>query len=137
MYSMTQGWNAKELLRSGMRFTSALPKRTIPVSIETVRRPTWKVMNPVVARNEIEPLLAELIRQLSAEGRATERAIYQRIRKSLCEAKDPCELSRPLNDLSTMSQVRRQASGDADVLLARILEKAEQMTLPDESQLYH
>ena len=106
-----------------MRFTSALPKRTIPVSIETVRRPTWKVMNPVVARNEIEPLLAELIRQLSAEGRATERAIYQRIRKSLCEAKDPCELSRPLNDLSTMSQVRRQASGDADVLLARILER--------------
>lgn len=94
-------------------------------------------MNPVVARNEIEPLLAELIRQLSAEGRATERVIYQRIRKSLCEAKDPCELSHPLNDLSTMFQVRRRTSGDADVLLARILEKAERLTLPDGSHLIH
>lgn len=94
-------------------------------------------MNPVLARNEIEPLLAELIRQLSVEGRATERAIFQRIRKSLCEAQDSCALSRPLSDLSTMSQVRRQASGDADVLLARILEKAERLTLPDEAQLYH
>ena len=96
-------------------------------------------MNPVVARNEIEPLLAELIRQLSAEGRATERVIYQRIRKSLCEAKDPLEVSRPLNDLSTMARVRRRSSseGDADVLLARILEKAEALTLPDESPLIH
>lgn len=100
-------------------------------------------MNPVVARNEIEPLLAELIRQLSAEGRATERVIYQRIRKSLCEAKDPLEVSRPLNDLSTMARVRRRSSSDgaflrnADVLLARILEKAEALALPDESPLIH
>ena len=94
-------------------------------------------MNPVVARNEIEPLLAELIRQLSAEGRATERVIYQRIRKSLCEAKDPLEVSRPLNDLSTMAHVRPKSSSDADVLLARILEKAEQLALPDESPLIH
>ena len=96
-------------------------------------------MNPVVARNEIEPLLAELIRQLSAEGRATERVIYQRIRKSLCAAKDPLEVSRPLNELSTMAHVRRRSSGegDADVLLARILEKAEALTLPDESPLIH
>ena len=94
-------------------------------------------MNPVVARNEIEPLLAELIRKLSAEGRATEQAIYQRIRKSLCEARDSCDLSRPLNDLSTMSQVRLRSSGDTDVLLARILEKAEQLALPDESPLIH
>ena len=88
-------------------------------------------MNPVVARNEIEPLLAELIRQLSAEGRATERVIYQRIRKSLCEAKGP------LNDLSTMAHVRPRSSGDVDVLLARILEKAERLALPDESPLIH
>ena len=94
-------------------------------------------MNPVVARNEIEPLLAELIRQLSAEGRATERVIYQRIRKSLCEARDPLEVSRPLNDLSTMSQVGQRTSGDTDVLLTRILEKAERLTLPDESHLFH
>ena len=62
-------------------------------------------MNPVVARNEIEPLLSELIRQLSAEGRATEQAIYRRIRKSLCDASNACELNRPFTDLSTMAQV--------------------------------
>lgn len=94
-------------------------------------------MNPVVARNEIEPLLAELIRQLSEQGRATERAIYQRIRRSLCDAKDPCELTRPFNDLSTMSRVRPEASGDVNVLLARILEKAEELSLPDVSPLIH
>ena len=94
-------------------------------------------MNPVAARNEIEPLLTELIRQLSAQGRATERAIYRRIRKSLCDAKDSCELTRPLNELSTMSQVRPEASGDVNVLLARILEKAEQLALPTDSPEIH
>ena len=121
---------------SGSRFTLDAPKRTISVFVETVLRPIQD-MNPVVARNEIEPLLAELIRQLSAEGRATERVIYQRIRKSLCEARDPLEVSRPLNDLSTMSQVGQRTSGDTDVLLTRILEKAERLTLPDESHLFH
>ncbi len=95
-------------------------------------------MNPVTARNEIEPLLSELIRQLSVEGRATERAIYQRIRKSLCAARNPCELARPFNDLSTMAGVRADPCGDLDVLLARILEKAEQLALaPDDSPVIH
>ena len=94
-------------------------------------------MNPVVARNEIEPLLSELIRQLSAQGRTTERAIYLRIRKSLCDASNPCDLTRPLTELSTMSQVRPSASADADVLLSRILEKAEQLALPADSPLIH
>lgn len=86
-------------------------------------------MNPVVARNEIEPLLSALIRELAMQGRATERAIYSGIRDRLCSAKDPCELTRPFNDLSTMAHMRRPPSGDADCLLARILEKAERLTL--------
>ena len=94
-------------------------------------------MNPVVARNEIEPLLSELIRQLSAEGRATEQAIYRCIRKSLRNASNACELTRPFTDLSTMAQVRPNESGDASVLLARILEKARTLVLPNEAPLVH
>jgi len=101
---------------------------------------SWKEetpVNPVVARNEIEPLLSELIRQLSAEGRKTEQAIYRRIRKSLRDANNACELARPLTDLSAMAQVRSRGSGDSGVLLARILEKAEQLTLPTETPVTH
>ncbi|MYD95812.1 MAG: hypothetical protein F4X98_00310 [Gammaproteobacteria bacterium] len=96
-----------------------------------------KPVNPVVARNEIEPLLSELIRQLSAEGRATEQAIYRRIRKSLCDASNACELNRPFTDLSTMAQVGPNESGDASVLLARILEKAGTLVLPVETPIVH
>ena len=94
-------------------------------------------MNPVVARNEIEPLLSELIRQLSAEGRATEQAIYRRIRRSLCDASNACELNRPFTELSAMAQVRPNESGDASVLLARILEKARTLVLPTDAPLVH
>ncbi len=95
-------------------------------------------MDPIVARNEIEPLLSELIRQLAAEGRATERAIYLRIRQSLREARNPWELLRPFNDLSTMARVRPAPSDDPDILIARILERAEQLWLaPDESPPIH
>ena len=86
-------------------------------------------MNPVVARNEIEPLLSALIRQLAAEGRATERAIYAGIRQRLSSARSACDLARPFNDLSTMAQVRKNTSDDAEALLGRILEKAEQLLL--------
>ena len=86
-------------------------------------------MNPVIVRNEIEPLLNALIRQLCAEGRATEQAIYLRIRESLASARSPCDLTRPLNDISTMAHVRPNASGDADALLGRIIEKAERLLL--------
>lgn len=88
-------------------------------------------MSPVIARNEIEPLLNALIRQLSAEGRATEQAIYLRIHRRLSKARSPCDLARPLNDLSTMAHVRSHASGDAGAILGRILEKAEQFFLAE------
>ncbi len=95
-------------------------------------------MDPVVARNEIEPLLSELIRQLSAAGRSTERAIFQRIRQRLCDAQNATDLVRPINDLSTMASMRRDPVGDASLLLDRILEKAAQLWLQtDASPIVH
>ena len=92
-------------------------------------------VNPVTVRNEIEPLLSELIRELAAQGRTTERAIYSRIRMSLRAAGNPCDLARPFHDLSSMAAVvpgRPDPAGDANTLLARILEKAEQLALETE-----
>ena len=86
-------------------------------------------LNPAHARNEIDPLLSALINVLGTRGRATERAIYAGIRERLRKARDPCELARPFNDLSAMAHMRRPPSGDADCLLARILEKAERLAL--------
>ena len=88
-------------------------------------------VNPVVVRNEIEPLLSALIRELATQGRATERAIYSRIRDRLRSARDSCELTRPFNDLSTMAHMRHDSGSDADCLLARILEKAERLSLSE------
>lgn len=89
-------------------------------------------MDPAIVRNEIEPLLSELIRELDAQGRATERAVYSRIRRSLRAADSPYALARPFHDLSTMAAVapsRPHPAGDTHVLLARILQKAEQLAL--------
>lgn len=89
-------------------------------------------MNPAIVCNEIEPLLSELIRELGAQGRTTERAVYSRIRRSLRAADSPCALERPFHDLSTMAAVaplHPHPSGDAHILLARILQKAEQLAL--------
>ena len=99
------------------------------------RRIERKAVNPAIVRNEIEPLLSELIRELAAQGRTTERAIYSRIRTSLRAADNPCELTRPFHYLSTMAAVvpaRPDPTGDATILLARILEKAEQLALETE-----
>ena len=137
MYSSIRPSMQSGVLRTGCKsdrgFTDTSTERTIAVNLRSRVKP----VNPVVARNEIEPLLSELIRQLSAEGRATEQAIYRRIRRSLCDASNACELNRPFTDLSTMSQVRPNESGDASVLLARILEKARTLVLPTETPLFH
>lgn len=89
-------------------------------------------VNPAIVRNEIEPLLSELIRELGVQGRTTERAVYARIRRSLRTADSPCALERPFHDLSTMAAVvpaRPDPTGDANILLVRILEKAEQLAM--------
>ena len=82
-------------------------------------------MDPVIAaRNEIEPLLTALIRQLNDEGRATPRAIFIHIHTSLTRARNELELVTPFNELSTSASVGFDLSSEASILLDRILEKA-------------
>ena len=86
------------------------------------------------ARNEIEPLLTQLIRQLGIEGRATEMAVYSRIQRYLRSAKHNHELARPFSDLSTTANVCFTVPGEANVLLERIIEKAEVLVRELENQ---
>lgn len=76
------------------------------------------------ARNEIGPLLDRLISQLDHEGSATQRAYFARIRRSLYGARHDWDLATPIRELSTSIAVGFKFSTDADVLIARILEKA-------------
>ena len=86
------------------------------------------------ARNEIEPLLTQLIQQLGSEGRATEIAVYSRIQRYLRSAKHNHELARPFSDLSTTANVCFTVPGEANVLLERIIEKAEVLVRELENQ---
>lgn len=79
------------------------------------------------ARNAIGPLLDQLIAQLDVEGSATQRAYFARIRRSLLHAQHDIELATPILELSTSAAVGFHFSSDADVLMSRILEKAEQL----------
>ncbi len=80
-----------------------------------------------VARNEIGPLLDRLIVQLDAEGSATQKAYFKRIRRVLYHAQDELELATPIQELSTTTVVGFHFSSDADALIARILEKAQHL----------
>lgn len=78
-------------------------------------------------RNQIAPLLDQLISQLDAEGSATQRAYFSRIRRELDRARHDAELVTPIRDLTSTSAVGFSFSSDAGVLIARILEKAEEL----------
>ncbi|HEY5678646.1 MAG TPA: hypothetical protein VIS55_01120 [Pseudomonadales bacterium] len=79
------------------------------------------------ARNAIAPLLDQLIVQLDAEGRASQRAYFARIRRSLLLARHEADLATPIRELSTSVAVGFVFSNDADVLMSRILEKVDQL----------
>jgi hypothetical protein len=79
------------------------------------------------ARNEIGPLLDRLIKQLDTEGRSTQRAHFDRIRRCLYHARQDTELTTPILELSTSAAVGFSFSSEADVLITRILEKAEDL----------
>lgn len=91
------------------------------------------------ARNEIGPLLDQLIRQLDVEGSATQRSFFARIRRSLQHARHDVDLATPILELSTSPMVGFRFSSDADALINRILEKAEQLAdeLEAPSQTVH
>lgn len=75
------------------------------------------------ARNAIGPLLDQLILQLGWEGSMTQRAHFDRIRRSLYLARSDTDLLRPILALSTSTAVGFKFSSDADALVTRILEK--------------
>ncbi len=75
------------------------------------------------ARNEIGPLLDQLILQLDGEGSMTQRAHFARIRRSLYLARTDTDLARPILALSTSTAYGFKFSNDADALVSRIIEK--------------
>lgn len=79
------------------------------------------------ARNQISPLLDRLIHQLDEEGSATQRAFFDRIRRSLDHARYDLELATSIRELTSSTAVGFRFSNDADVLIARIVEKAEEL----------
>ena len=78
-------------------------------------------------RNQIAPLLDRLIHQLDAEGSATQRAYFLRIRRELDRARHEVELVTPIRELTSTTAVGFSFSSDAGALIARILEKAEEL----------
>jgi hypothetical protein len=85
------------------------------------------VQRTTSARNEIAPLLDRLIHQLGAEGSATQRAYFLRIRRQLDRASHDAELLMPIRELSSTMAVGFSFSSDAGALIARILEKADEL----------
>lgn len=77
-----------------------------------------------VARNELSPLLEELIRQLREEGKATEHACFSRIKQRLECAQDDTALAASIVALSTTTAVGFARSDVSKTLLNRIVEKA-------------
>ena len=97
------------------------------------------MQRPTDVRNQIDPLLVALLTQLEQEGSATQCAYFNRIRTTLANARDDLELAHPIMALSTSTAVGFTFSNDADVLIERILEKAEQVARELEASLpvYH
>lgn len=76
------------------------------------------------AKNEIGPLLDELIVQLGTEGSATQRAHFNRIRGHLDQAHDEWALANSMIELSTCVAIGFRFSTTADALVSRILMKS-------------
>lgn len=75
------------------------------------------------ARNELGPLLDQLIVQLEQEGSATQQAHFKRIRGHLYGANDALDLTQSIIELSTCVAMGFRFSHTADALVNRILSK--------------
>lgn len=75
------------------------------------------------ARNELGPLLDQLITQLEQEGSATQKAHFKRIRGHLYGANDALDLTQSIIELSTSVAMGFRFSNTADALVNRILTK--------------
>ncbi len=79
------------------------------------------------ARNELGPLLDELILQLEVEGSATQKAHFNRIRGHLYGAHDDWELAGSIIELSSSVAMGFRFSQTADALVSRILQKTSEL----------
>ena len=77
-----------------------------------------------IARNQIGPLLDQLILELDAEGSSTQKAYFCRVRGHLDHALDDYDLTAPIIKLSSSLALGFQFSTTANVLESRIREKA-------------
>ena len=75
------------------------------------------------ARNELGPLLDQLIVQLDAEGSATQKRHFNRIRGRLYGAHDDWDLTHPIIELSSCIAMGFRFSSTTAPLIYRILEK--------------
>lgn len=80
-----------------------------------------------IARNQIGPLLDQLIVELDAEGSSTQKAYFCRVRGHLAHAHDDFDLATPIIELSSSLALGFQFSSTANVLVSRIQEKAEEL----------
>ena len=79
------------------------------------------------ARNELGPLLDQLISQLEQEGSATQQAHFKRIRGHLYGAHDALDLTQSIIELSTCVAMGFRFSQSADALVNRILSKTAEL----------
>ena len=80
-----------------------------------------------IARNQIGPLLDQLIVELDAEGSSTQKAFFCRVRGHLDHAEDDYDLATPILELSSSVALGFQFSNTANVLIERIQEKAQEL----------
>lgn len=81
-----------------------------------------------MARNQIGPLLDQLIHELDAEGCATQKRYFNRIRLEFNRATDEWDLSSSIVELTASPAMGLQLPHTADVLMSRILEKVSELT---------
>ena len=81
-----------------------------------------------LARNEIGPLLDELIIVLEHNGCVTQKRHFNRIRRAFNKASDELELTSSMVQLASGQALGLALPQTADVLMARILEKTAHLT---------
>lgn len=86
-----------------------------------------KLQKVTIARNQIGPLLDQLILELDAEGSSTQKAFFKRVRGHLDLAYDDEDLTTSILELSSSLALGFQFSQTANVLIERIHEKVEEL----------
>ncbi len=86
-----------------------------------------KLHKVTIARNQISPLLDQLIGELDAEGSSTQKAFFCRVRGHLDLAHDDNDLTTPIIELSSSLALGFHFSNNANVLVERIQEKAAEL----------